>query len=96
MDNQRIDRLIEHKARYCAQNYPPLPVVLTRGAGRYLWDNEGRRYRDTMSAYSAVSQGHCHPRLVQALSEQASQLAIVSRAFYTEKLAPFLERASAT
>jgi len=85
--------IIEHEALFCAQNYAPLPVVLTRGAGCYVWDTEGRRYLDMMSAYSAVSHGHCHPRLVQALTEQAQQLAIVSRAFYTDKLAPFLERA---
>jgi len=87
------DPLIEHEARFCAQNYAPLPVVLVRGEGCYLWDNKGRRYLDMMSAYSAVSHGHCHPRLVQALTDQAKQLAIVSRAFYTDKLAPFLERA---
>src|SRR5262245_7106291 len=87
------DTIIEHEARYCAQNYAPLPVVLARGEGCYLWDREGRRYLDMMSAYSAVSHGHCHPRLVRAVTEQARKLAIVSRAFYTEQLAPFLERA---
>jgi len=85
--------IIEHEALFCAQNYAPLPVVLTRGEGCYVWDTEGRRYLDMMSAYSAVSHGHCHPRLVQALTDQAKRLAIVSRAFYTEKLGPFLERA---
>jgi len=84
---------IEHEARYCAQNYAPLPVVLTRGEGVYVWDQSGKRYLDMMSAYSAVSHGHCHPRLVRTLTEQAKQLAIVSRAFYTDKLAPFLQRA---
>jgi ornithine--oxo-acid transaminase len=87
------DTLIEHESHFCAQNYAPLPVVLVRGEGCYLWDKDGRRYLDMMSAYSAVSHGHCHPRLVRALTEQASRLAIVSRAFYTDKLAPFLERA---
>ena len=87
------DTLIEYEARFCAQNYAPLPVVLTRGEGCYLWNIDGRRYLDMMSAYSAVSHGHCHPRLVKALTDQAQQLAIVSRAFYTEKLAPFIERA---
>ncbi len=87
--------LIEREAQFCAQNYAPLPVVLVRGEGCYLWDNAGRRYLDMMSAYSAVSHGHCHPRLVQALADQAKQLAIVSRAFHTDKLAPFLERACA-
>jgi len=85
--------IIEHEARFCAQNYAPLPVVLTRGEGCYLWDVEGRRYLDMMSAYSAVSHGHCHPRLVKALTEQAQRLAIVSRAFYSDKLGAFLERA---
>jgi ornithine--oxo-acid transaminase len=92
-DTSLTVRLIEHEAQFCAQNYAPLPVVLTRGAGCYLWDSDGARYLDMMSAYSAVSHGHCHPRLVQALVNQAQQLAIVSRAFYTERLAPFLERA---
>ncbi|MBC7982886.1 MAG: ornithine--oxo-acid transaminase [Candidatus Obscuribacterales bacterium] len=85
--------LIEHEARYCAANYAPLPVVLTRGEGVYAWDNAGRRYLDMMSAYSAVSHGHCHPRLVGALIEQAQRLAIVSRAYHSDKLAAFVERA---
>jgi ornithine--oxo-acid transaminase len=85
--------IIERESLYCAQNYASLPVVLVRGEGCYVWDQEGRRFLDMMSAYSAVSHGHCHPRLVRALTEQAKQLAIVSRAFYTDKLAPFLERA---
>ena len=85
--------IVQLEAQYCAQNYAPLPVVLTRGADCYVWDQAGRRYLDMMSAYSAVSHGHCHPRLVQALTEQARTLAIVSRAYYTDKLAPFLQRA---
>jgi ornithine--oxo-acid transaminase len=79
--------------RYCAQNYHPLPVVLSRGEGVYVWDEEGNKYLDMMSAYSAVSHGHGHPRLVAALIAQAEKLCIVSRAFYTDKLGPFLERA---
>jgi ornithine--oxo-acid transaminase len=86
-------QLIEQETRVCAQNYAPLPVVLTRGEGVYLWDTQGRRYLDMMSAYSAVSHGHCHPRLVKALTEQAKRLAIASRAFYSDRLAAFLERA---
>lgn len=84
--------VIERESEVCANNYHPLPVVLIRGAGAHLWDAEGRRYLDLMSAYSAVSHGHCHPRLVAALTEQAQRLAIVSRAFHSELLAPFLER----
>jgi len=79
--------------RYCAQNYHPLPVVLSRGEGVYVWDEEGNKYLDMMSAYSAVSHGHANPRLVAALKAQAEKLCIVSRAFYTDKLGPFLERA---
>jgi len=78
--------------QYCAHNYAPLPVVLVKGEGVYVWDDQGRRYLDMMSAYSAVSHGHCHPRLVQVLSEQAGRLAVVSRAFYSDRLAPFLQR----
>ena len=77
--------------RYGAHNYHPLPVVLTRGLGAYLWDEAGRQYLDMMSAYSAVSFGHSHPALVQALTSQAQRLAITSRAFHTDKLGVFLQ-----
>ncbi len=83
---------IELEQHYCAHNYAPLPVVLVRGEGVYVWDESGKRYLDMMSAYSAVSHGHCHPRLVRALTEQAQRLAVVSRAFYSDRLAPFLQR----
>jgi ornithine--oxo-acid transaminase len=85
--------VIETEMLYGALNYNPLPVVLTRGEGAYVWDDEDNRYIDMMSAYSAVSHGHCHPKLVAALVEQARTLAVVSRAFYTDKLAAFLQRA---
>jgi ornithine--oxo-acid transaminase len=78
--------------RYGAHNYHPLPVVLTRGQGVHLWDDQGRRYLDMMSAYSAVSFGHSHPQLVEALVAQARQLAVTSRAFHTDKLGAFLQR----
>jgi len=78
--------------KYGAHNYLSLPVVLTRGEGTWLWDSEGKRYVDMMSAYSAVSLGHAHPRLVQVLAEQAQQLCVVSRAFYTTILGPFLQK----
>jgi ornithine--oxo-acid transaminase len=78
--------------RYSAHNYHPLPVVLTRGEGVYLWDENGRRYLDMMSAYSAVSFGHAHPRILAALTNQAATLAVTSRAFHTNRLGAFLQR----
>lgn len=83
---------INLEKKYGANNYAPLPVVLTKGEGAYVWDDLGNKYLDMMSAYSAVSHGHCHPKLVGLLKEQAETLNIVSRAFYTDKLGPFLER----
>jgi len=83
----------ELESQYCAQNYHPLPVVLSRGEGVFVWDENGKKYLDMMSAYSAVSHGHANPRLVAALKTQAEKLSIVSRAFYTDTLGPFLERA---
>ncbi|MNR79273.1 Ornithine aminotransferase 2 [compost metagenome] len=77
--------------RYCAHNYHPLPVVLSKGRGIWLWDEDGKRYMDMMSAYSAVSFGHSHPTLVAALTQQAGQLAVTSRAFYTDQLGKFLQ-----
>lgn len=88
-----MNRTIELEDRYCAHNYHPLPVVLVRGEGVHLWDEDGKQYLDMMSAYSAVSHGHANPRLVRALSEQAARLNIVSRAFHTDKLGPFLKLA---
>jgi ornithine--oxo-acid transaminase len=85
--------IIINESRYGANNYEPLPVVLTRGEGVYLWDEEGTRYTDMMSAYSAVSHGHCHPGIIKAMTEQANKLAVVSRAFYTDNLYPFLQKA---
>ncbi len=82
---------IELENRHGAHNYHPLPVVLTRGEGVYLFDAGGRRFLDMMSAYSAVSFGHSHPVLVRALTEQAQRLAVTSRAFHTDRLGPFLE-----
>jgi ornithine--oxo-acid transaminase len=76
--------------RYGAHNYEPLPVVLARGQGAHLWDTAGRRYVDMMSAYSAASHGHAHPRILAALEAQARQLAVPSRAYYNDRLGPFL------
>jgi ornithine--oxo-acid transaminase len=83
--------LIDVEARYGAKNYKPLDVVLTRGEGVYVWDVEGRRYLDCLSAYSAVNQGHCHPKIREAMVEQASRLTLTSRAFRNDQLAPFYE-----
>src|SRR5215469_10969942 len=88
-----MNKTIQLENDYAAHNYHPLPVVLTRGEGVYVWDDAGNRYLDMMSAYSAVSHGHCHPRLVKTLSEQAAKLAVCSRAFHSEKLGAFLKRA---
>src|SRR5690242_9586666 len=81
---------IELESRYSARNYEPLPVVLARGEGAYLWDVSGRRYVDMMSAYSAASHGHAHPRILAALTAQAARLAVPSRAYYNDRLGPFL------
>jgi ornithine--oxo-acid transaminase len=85
---------IEKEALHGAKNYSPLPVVLKKGEGVYLWDVNDNKYLDMMSAYSAVSHGHSHPELVNSLTEQSSKLAIASRAFYTEPLAEYIEKLS--
>ena len=77
---------IELEDRYGAHNYHPLPVVLSKGEGVFLWDVEGKRYYDFLSAYSAVNQGHCHPRIINALIHQAKELTLTSRAFHNDKL----------
>src|SRR5262249_4399360 len=82
---------INLETRYSAHNYAPLPVVLARGKGAHLWDTAGRRYVDMMSAYSAASHGHAHPRILAALETQAKRLAVPSRAYYNDRLGPFLE-----
>lgn len=87
---QNVSFPVTLEAQYSARNYHPLPVVLSRGEGVYLWDENGRRYFDMMSAYSAVSFGHGHPVLLAALTEQARRLAVTSRAFHTDQLGSFL------
>jgi ornithine--oxo-acid transaminase len=84
--------MIALERAYGARNYDPLPVVLSRGEGVWLWDDQGRRYLDMLSAYSAVSFGYGHPRLVAALTRQAERLAVTSRAFFSDKLPPFLKK----
>ena len=85
---------IDLENQYGAHNYHPLPVVLTKGEGVFVWDVEGKRYYDFLSAYSAVNQGHCHPRIIDALKSQAEQLTLTSRAFYNDQLGPFEQYAS--
>ncbi len=83
---------IELENKYGAHNYHPLPAVLERGEGVFVWDVDGKKYYDFLSAYSAVNQGHCHPRLVKAITEQASVLTLTSRAFYSNLLGQFEEK----
>lgn len=83
---------IELENKYGAHNYHPLPAVLERGEGVFVWDVDGKKYYDFLSAYSAVNQGHCHPRLVKAMTEQASVLTLTSRAFYSNLLGQFEEK----
>jgi len=85
------ERYIEVETEYGAKNYKPLDVVLTRGEGVHVWDVEGNRYLDCLSAYSAVNQGHCHPKILAAMVEQAQRLTLTSRAFRNDQLAPFYE-----
>ena len=82
---------MDREAQYGAHNYHPLPVVLEKGEGIYVWDVNGKRYFDFLSAYSAVNQGHCHPKIVEAMTEQAKKLALTSRAFYNNVLGEWEE-----
>jgi ornithine--oxo-acid transaminase len=92
---QSTEAFIARENEFGAMNYQPLDVVLQRGEGVYVWDVEGRRYLDCLSAYSAVNQGHCHPRILAALTEQASRLTLTSRAFRNDQLALFYEEVCA-
>jgi len=89
--NARVNDLISTESRLGASNYKPLDVVLSRGEGVWVWDTEGRRYLDCLSAYSAVNQGHCHPKILAAMVEQAKRLTLTSRAFRNDQLAGFYE-----
>ena len=80
------------EASYAAHNYHPLPIVFAKASGCEVWDPEGKHYLDFLSAYSAVNQGHCHPKLIQALTEQASRLTLSSRAFYNDVFPKFAEK----
>src|ERR1700746_3020957 len=83
---------IAKEARCGAQNYEPLGVVLSRGEGVWVWDTQGNRYLDCLSAYSAVNQGHCHPKILAAMVEQAAKLTLTSRAFHNDQLALFYKQ----
>ena len=87
----RLADYLAAEAKFGAKNYKPLDVVLTRGQGAYVWDIDGRRYLDCLSAYSAVNQGHCHPKILEAMVQQAARLTLTSRAFRNDQLAPFYE-----
>ena len=91
LQRSRTADLIALESLYGAKNYKPLDVVLTRGQGVHVWDVEGKRYLDCLSAYSAVNQGHCHPKILEAMVEQAGRLTLTSRAFRNDQLAPFYE-----
>ena len=85
------NHFIKKEASFGATNYSPLPVVLSRGKGVYLWDVDGKKYYDFLSSYSAVNQGHCHPKIIHALQEQSKKLCLTSRAFYNDILGPYCE-----
>ena len=83
---EQAQYFMELEDKYGAHNYHPIPVVLSKGKGVYVWDVNGKRYFDFLSAYSAVNQGHCHPRLIKAMTDQAQRLTLTSRAFYNDRL----------
>ena len=89
METNRANNLIELEDKFGAHNYHPLPVVLAKGEGVFVWDVDGKKYFDFLSAYSAVNQGHCHPRITKALIDQANTLALTSRAFYNDCLGEY-------
>ena len=89
--SSKSEALIAKENKYGAHNYHPLPVVLERGEGVHVWDVDGKQYYDFLSAYSAVNQGHCHPKIVGAMVKQAQTLTLTSRAFHNDQLGPFEE-----
>ena len=92
--NLTSQEIFDRESKYGAHNYAPLPVALCKGEGVYVWDVEGRRYFDFLGGYSAVNQGHCHPRIVRAMQEQLNRLTLTSRAFYNDALGEFAEYAT--
>ncbi|QQN66175.1 ornithine--oxo-acid transaminase [Bradyrhizobium diazoefficiens] len=93
--NSSVIDFLATEARFGTRNYEPIGVVLSRGEGVWVWDTEGNRYLDCLSAYSAVSQGHCHPKILAAMVEQTHRLTLTSRAFHNDQLAPFYEEIAA-
>ena len=89
MNSHSSQYYIDLESKYGAHNYHPLPVVLSKAAGCEVWDVEGKKYFDFLSGYSAVNQGHCHPKIIQALIEQAQKLTLTSRAFYNDQLGEY-------
>ncbi len=85
----KSEQIMELEHHYGAHNYHPLPVVLSKGEGAFVWDVEGKKYFDFLSAYSAVNQGHCHPKIINALIEQAKTMTLTSRAFFNDCLGPY-------
>ena len=88
----RSEKIIEQTEKWSASNYGPLPVVIERGEGVWVWDVDGNKYLDMLAAYSALNQGHCHPRIVNAMTEQAKKCTLTSRAFHNDKMGDFLEK----
>jgi ornithine--oxo-acid transaminase len=88
----RSEQFLKEVVKYSANNYKPLDVVLERGQGPWVWDVDGKKYLDCLSAYSAVNQGHCHPRIVKAAQEQAARITLTSRAFHNDQMGPFLHQ----
>lgn len=85
-------KLIDQVNRRSAHNYNPLPLVLEKGKGIWVWDTDGNKYMDCLSAYSAVNQGHCHPKIIEAMTSQAQKITLTSRAFHNDQIGPFLEK----
>src|SRR6187549_447283 len=87
--SEKAQYYLDLEEKYGAHNYHPIPVVLERGKGVFVWDVEGKRYYDFLSGYSAINQGHCHPRIINALIKQAPKLTLTSRAFYSNLLGEY-------
>ena len=91
VDSEKIERFLELENQFSAHNYHPLPVVISRGQGVYVWDVDGKKYYDFLSGYSALNQGHCHPKIIASLLLQAQKLTLTSRAFHNDQFAEFAQ-----